>query len=44
MRFKKPLPIYVRYYTCEADSDGTIYYFRDVYKLDEVIRKRLFKN
>ena len=44
MRFKKPLPIYVRYYTCEADSDGNIYYFRDVYKLDEVIRKRLIKN
>jgi murein L,D-transpeptidase YcbB/YkuD len=44
MRFKKPLPIYVRYYTCEADSDGNVYYFRDAYKLDEVIRRLLFRN
>ncbi|MBL4753517.1 MAG: L,D-transpeptidase family protein, partial [Flavobacteriales bacterium] len=31
MRFKSPLPIYIRYYTCEADADHNIYYFRDVY-------------
>lgn len=44
MRFKKPLPIYVRYYTCEGDAEGNVYYFRDVYGLDRKIRKRLFKN
>ena len=44
MRFKNPLPIYVRYYTCEADSDGNVYYFRDVYELDAVIRRLLFRN
>ena len=32
----KPLPIHIRYFTCEADSD-TIFFYNDVYRLDSII-------
>ncbi len=32
----KPLPIHIRYFTCEADSN-TIFFFNDVYRLDSIM-------
>ena len=29
------LPIYVRYITCEADETGNVYYYKDIYGIDE---------
>ena len=40
----KPLPIYVRYYSCSADSLGNIYFLPDIYALDESAIEQLFAN
>lgn len=39
---KKQVPVHIRYFTSEADSDGKIYFYRDVYNKDEAIKKKLF--
>lgn len=39
---KQPLPIYIRYFTAEADSNGLKLYL-DVYKKDESMMKLLYK-
>lgn len=31
----KPWEIHLRYYTCEADEAGNLYFLEDIYKLDE---------
>lgn len=41
---KKPLKIYVKYYTCEADTLGNIMFYTDIYRKDEQIRKALYRN
>lgn len=30
-----PLPIYIRYITCEADKAGNLYFYKDIYGLDK---------
>ena len=37
----KPIDIHLRYFTCEADEDGKIYYYEDIYELDEEILIKL---
>ena len=41
IRIKKPLPIYVRYYTAYADSNGLKLYI-DIYKKDEEMMKLIY--
>lgn len=38
------LPIHIRYYTCTADSEGTIYFHPDIYKYDDNSIAELFSN
>lgn len=42
LRLKKPMPVYVRYYTALADSSGLKLYL-DVYRKDEEMMKALYK-
>jgi murein L,D-transpeptidase YcbB/YkuD len=42
IKLKKPLPIYIRYYTSHADSTGLKLYI-DVYKKDEEMMKLIYK-
>lgn len=42
LRLKKPMPVYVRYYTALADSNGLKLYL-DVYRKDEEMMKALYK-
>ena len=42
IKLKKPLPIYIRYYTSHADSTGLKLYI-DVYKKDEEMMELLYK-
>ena len=42
LKLKKPLPIFTRYYTAEADSLGLRLYI-DVYKKDEEMMKLIYK-
>jgi len=37
----RPVPIYINYYTCEADKYGVLYFFIDVYGRDEKMLKAL---
>ncbi len=37
-----PLPIYIRYVTCEADENKQITFFQDVYGLDRKIYSQMF--
>lgn len=41
IRLKKPLPIYTRYYTAQADSTGLKLYI-DVYRKDEEMMKLIY--
>ncbi len=40
---KKLMPIYVGYFTCEADFEGNLFFYNDVYKKDEGLVKLLFE-
>lgn len=40
----KPLPIYIRYYSCSADSLGNIFFHPDIYAMDEAAIEELFAN
>jgi len=42
LRLKKPMPIYIRYYTAWADSTGLKLYL-DVYRKDEEMMKMIYK-
>jgi L,D-transpeptidase YcbB len=41
--FKEPVPLFVRYITCEADAHGQIYFYQDVYNKDSNLRAAFFK-
>jgi len=40
--FAEPIPLYVRYITCEADSKANITFYYDVYGKDEALKEQLF--
>jgi murein L,D-transpeptidase YcbB/YkuD len=40
---KKPIPIYVRYYTAQTDSEMNLRFFVDVYRRDEYMIKKLYR-
>ncbi|MBP9067998.1 MAG: L,D-transpeptidase family protein [Bacteroidia bacterium] len=40
---KKPLPIFVRYYTAQTDSNMNLRFFIDVYRRDEYMIKKLYR-
>lgn len=42
IRPKKPLPIFVRYYTVTADSTSTLNLYLDIYKLDRKMMVQLY--
>jgi murein L,D-transpeptidase YcbB/YkuD len=44
IKMEEPLPIYIRYYTCSADSTGNIYYHPDIYSMDIEAIHKLFGN
>ena len=44
VKLDTPLPIYIRYYSCSADSAGDIYFHPDIYSLDESAIEHLFGN
>ena len=41
---KKPIPIYINYFTVEADEHNELHYFIDVYKRDEKMLRSLRRN
>lgn len=43
INLRKPLPIYVRYYTAQTDSNKNLRFFIDVYRRDEEMIKKLYR-
>lgn len=43
INLRKPLPIYVRYYTAQTDSNMNLRFFIDVYRKDEELIKKLYR-
>ncbi|OQY03956.1 MAG: hypothetical protein B6I20_03970 [Bacteroidetes bacterium 4572_117] len=42
INLKEPLPVFVRYITCEADNNANITFYKDIYGKDEELKKQLF--
>ena len=42
-RLKKPIPVYFRYFTAEADFDGNLKFYADVYGRDKQMINFIFK-
>jgi L,D-transpeptidase YcbB len=42
IRIEKSLPIYIRYYSCTADSNGNLYFHPDIYTIDALAISELF--
>ncbi len=42
INLRKPLPIHVRYFTCDVDTNGTVSVHSDVYLRDEQMEKVLY--
>jgi murein L,D-transpeptidase YcbB/YkuD len=40
--FEEPIPLYVRYITCEANSKSHITFYPDIYGKDKELKKQLF--
>jgi L,D-transpeptidase YcbB len=38
----EPIPVYVRYVSCEADSKGQITFYQDIYGADNKLKEQLF--
>jgi len=38
----KPVPVYVRYITCEADENANIIFYKDIYKKDIALKQKFF--
>jgi L,D-transpeptidase YcbB len=38
----EPVPLYVRYVTCEADSKGKITFYQDIYGKDKILKEQFF--
>jgi murein L,D-transpeptidase YcbB/YkuD len=42
IKIDEPVPIYIKYYTCTADSNGNIYFHPDIYSYDNEAIQQLF--
>jgi len=41
---RKPLPLFIRYFTCGVTEEGRLVFYEDVYGEDEMIRQKTFAN
>jgi L,D-transpeptidase YcbB len=39
---RRPVPVFIRYFTCEVDGEGKLVFYEDVYGEDETIREKIF--
>jgi murein L,D-transpeptidase YcbB/YkuD len=43
INLRKPLPLFVRYYTAQTDSNKNLRFFIDVYRKDEEMIRKLYR-
>jgi L,D-transpeptidase YcbB len=39
---RRPVPVFIRYFTCDIDGEGKLVFYEDVYGEDETIREKNF--
>jgi murein L,D-transpeptidase YcbB/YkuD len=39
---RRPVPVFIRYFTCDVNSEGKLVFYEDVYGEDETIREKIF--
>lgn len=44
VNLRRPLPIHVRYFTCDVDTNGHVFVHSDIYLRDERMERLLYKN
>lgn len=43
LNIRKPLPIFVRYYTAQTDSNKNLKFYIDIYRKDEELMKKIYR-
>jgi L,D-transpeptidase YcbB len=41
---RKPIPLFIRYFTCDVNSEGKLVFYKDIYGEDSGIRETIFAN
>lgn len=41
---RRPIPVFIRYFTCDVNGEGKLAFYEDVYGEDETIRQKVFAN
>lgn len=41
---RKPVPLFIRYFTCDVNDKGNLVFYDDIYDEDKIIRQKLFSN
>lgn len=41
---RKPLPLFIRYFTCDTTKEGKLIFYQDIYQEDMRIQEKLFAN
>jgi L,D-transpeptidase YcbB len=41
---RKPIPLFIRYFTCDVNSEGKLVFYEDIYGEDSGIRETIFAN
>lgn len=41
---RKPIPLFIRYFTCDVDDEGKLFFYEDIYEEDLRIRETIFAN
>ena len=39
---RRPIPLFIRYFTCDVANDGKLVFYDDVYGDDQVIQEKIF--
>ena len=41
---RRPIPLFIRYFTCEVNSEGKLVFYEDIYEEDRKLRETVFAN
>ena len=41
---RKPIPLFIRYFTCDVSTEGKLVFYEDIYEEDSKIRETIFAN
>jgi L,D-transpeptidase YcbB len=41
---RKPIPLFIRYFTCDVNDEGKLVFYEDIYEEDMTIQEKIFAN